>query len=175
MKRGLFVPVSRRARIGLGIAFFVLFVLAWWIVPVTVALLVGAIVHLWGRRPRFQRSFEEVEYFRRFHRLCEALETLGKPVLAAIEGFCVTGGLELALACDIRVGAKGSTYAIPAPVSARLRAPAARSGCHALSAQRKPWRSCSQLNPSRRKRRTASASSIAWHPRAVHSRKPSAW
>jgi len=41
-------------------------VLAWWVVPVTVALIVGAIIHLWGRRPRFRRSFEEVEYFRRF-------------------------------------------------------------------------------------------------------------
>lgn len=41
-------------------------VLAWWVVPVTVALFAGAIVHLWGRRPRFWRSFEEVECFRRF-------------------------------------------------------------------------------------------------------------
>jgi hypothetical protein len=41
-------------------------VLAWWVVPVTVALLAGAIVRLWGRRPRFRRSFEEVEHFRRF-------------------------------------------------------------------------------------------------------------
>jgi hypothetical protein len=41
-------------------------VLAWWVVPVAVALLAGVIVHLWGRRPRFRSSFEEVEYFRRF-------------------------------------------------------------------------------------------------------------
>ena len=41
-------------------------VLAWWVVPVTVALIVGAIVHLWGRKPHFRRSFEEVEYFHRF-------------------------------------------------------------------------------------------------------------
>jgi enoyl-CoA hydratase/carnithine racemase len=53
-----------------------------------------------------------VAYFRRFHRLCDALETLDKPVLAAVEGFCITGGLELALACDLRIGAKGSSYAI---------------------------------------------------------------
>ena len=43
-----------------------MFVLAWWVVPVTIALLVGTIIHLWGRRPRFRRSFEEVEYFHRF-------------------------------------------------------------------------------------------------------------
>lgn len=41
-------------------------VVAWWVVPVMVALIVGVIVHLWGRRPRFRHSFEEVEYFRRF-------------------------------------------------------------------------------------------------------------
>jgi hypothetical protein len=41
-------------------------VLAWWVVPVTVALVAGMIIHLWGRRPRFRRSFEEVEHFRRF-------------------------------------------------------------------------------------------------------------
>ncbi|MFB9832143.1 hypothetical protein [Actinoallomurus acaciae] len=41
-------------------------VLAWWVVPVTVALIVGALIRMWGRRPRFRRSFEEVEYFRRF-------------------------------------------------------------------------------------------------------------
>jgi hypothetical protein len=41
-------------------------VLAWWVIPVTIALLVGAIVRVWGRRPRFRRSFEEVEYFQSF-------------------------------------------------------------------------------------------------------------
>ncbi|MGK2900200.1 MAG: enoyl-CoA hydratase/isomerase family protein [Burkholderiaceae bacterium] len=55
---------------------------------------------------------EGVAYFKRWHRLCDTLETLAKPVLAAIEGFCMTGGCELALACDIRVGAEGSSYAV---------------------------------------------------------------
>lgn len=57
-------------------------------------------------------SKEGVEYFGRWHRLTTTLERLAKPVIAAIEGFCVTGGLELALACDIRVGAEGSTFGI---------------------------------------------------------------
>jgi enoyl-CoA hydratase/carnithine racemase len=51
-------------------------------------------------------------YFSRWHRLNAFIEELGKPVIAAIEGFCITGGLELALACDLRVGAEGSSYAI---------------------------------------------------------------
>lgn len=70
-----------------------------------------------------------IEYFRRFHRLCDALETLEKPVLAAIEGFCMTGGLELALACDIRVGAQGSSYAI---TSARIGTMAGAGGTQRL-------------------------------------------
>jgi hypothetical protein len=41
-------------------------VLAWWVVPVAVALLIGGIARVWGRRPRFRRSFEEVEAFHGF-------------------------------------------------------------------------------------------------------------
>jgi enoyl-CoA hydratase/carnithine racemase len=55
---------------------------------------------------------EGVAYFKRWHRLCDALETLTKPVIAAIEGFCMTGGCELALACDIRVAGEGSSFAV---------------------------------------------------------------
>lgn len=51
-------------------------------------------------------------FFGRANRLCALLESLTTPVIAAIEGFCITGGFELAMACDIRVGAKGSSYAI---------------------------------------------------------------
>ena len=53
-----------------------------------------------------------VTYFKRWHRLCDTLENLGKPVIAAIEGFCLTGGCELALACDLRVAAEGSSFGI---------------------------------------------------------------
>ena len=51
-------------------------------------------------------------FFGRANRLCALLESLNKPVIAAIEGFCMTGGLEVALACDLRIGAHGSSYAI---------------------------------------------------------------
>lgn len=51
-------------------------------------------------------------FFGRANRLLAMIEIVDKPVLAAIEGFCMTGGCELALACDIRIGAKGSSYAV---------------------------------------------------------------
>lgn len=35
--------------------------------------------------------------------VCSRLETLGKPSIAAIDGVCTAGGLELALSCDMRV------------------------------------------------------------------------
>jgi enoyl-CoA hydratase len=37
---------------------------------------------------------------------------LGKPVIAAIEGYCVAGGMELALWCDVRVAAENAVLGI---------------------------------------------------------------
>lgn len=47
------------------------------------------------------------------HRACHALRALPVPSIARIEGYCLGGGMELAAACDLRVGAQSSRYGMP--------------------------------------------------------------
>ncbi|MDP3938431.1 MAG: enoyl-CoA hydratase-related protein [Deltaproteobacteria bacterium] len=46
-------------------------------------------------------------------RLVDRIENLGKPVVCAIRGACVGGGLELALGCHFRLAAEGARIALP--------------------------------------------------------------
>jgi enoyl-CoA hydratase/carnithine racemase len=49
-------------------------------------------------------------HMKRWEELTDTIENLQKPVIAAIEGFCITGAWELAMACDIRVAGEGASF-----------------------------------------------------------------
>lgn len=49
------------------------------------------------------KPLEIVELYEAYHACLNALESLDAPIVAALEGYCLGGGLELALACDVIV------------------------------------------------------------------------
>lgn len=56
---------------------------------------------------------EALEFARLGHALASRIETLPQPVVAAVNGFAIGGGCELALACDIRHCSTNAMFAQP--------------------------------------------------------------
>ncbi|MBD8526549.1 enoyl-CoA hydratase-related protein [Pseudomarimonas arenosa] len=46
-------------------------------------------------------------------RLMRKIETLGKPVIAEVAGFCLGGGMELAMACHLRLASRKAKFGQP--------------------------------------------------------------
>ncbi|MBI3762462.1 MAG: enoyl-CoA hydratase/isomerase family protein, partial [Chloroflexi bacterium] len=63
-----------------------------------------------------QLSAGEIEqiYHHRWERALRILETCDKIIIAAINGWCLGGGLQLALACDIRAARDDAQLGLPA-------------------------------------------------------------
>ena len=65
-------------------------------------------------KDRRRNMADEEEYGRISARGQEALATLSKPLLAMIRGYCVGGGVSIAITCDMRIAADDARFGIPA-------------------------------------------------------------
>jgi len=57
--------------------------------------------------PEYRREY------RAMHEIFDALERCEKPSVASIQGHCLGGAVELALACDFRISAEAATFQLP--------------------------------------------------------------
>ena len=61
----------------------------------------------------FRGGEDGVQYERRIDACVGLLESLPKPTVAVVEGWCIGGGLALATACDFRIATQGAQFGVP--------------------------------------------------------------
>jgi len=54
------------------------------------------------------------EWFHRCEYAFRSMETMDKPVIAGLQGYCIGGGLQVAIACDVRIAADDAIVGLPA-------------------------------------------------------------
>jgi enoyl-CoA hydratase/carnithine racemase len=66
-------------------------------------------------KERSTRTTEEMVYDRHYltSKSTSALSSVSKPVIAAIKGYCMAGGFEMVLQCDISIAADNSIFGLP--------------------------------------------------------------
>jgi len=62
---------------------------------------------------KISNSHEAYEYSRHIQSVFDGIENFRKPVIAAIGGYALGGGLELALSCDIRIASENAKLGLP--------------------------------------------------------------
>ena len=60
-----------------------------------------------------QTQDEKVAHTELGQSIADMIEQHPAPVIAAIEGYCLGGGLEMAMACDLRIAGAGATLGLP--------------------------------------------------------------
>lgn len=61
----------------------------------------------------FSDGTDGIAYEERITRVVNRLEEVGVPTVAAVQGYCLGGGLVLAAVCDLRVATRGSRFGVP--------------------------------------------------------------
>jgi enoyl-CoA hydratase/carnithine racemase len=73
----------------------------------------GDLQQLFGEEMAGLGREERMTLFDRFQRIYSRIEAYPKPLVAAINGLAIGGGLELALVCDLRVASEVAYFSMP--------------------------------------------------------------
>src|SRR4029077_2768734 len=73
----------------------------------------GDLRELFGEQMAGLGRDERMTLFDRFQRIYSRIEAYPKPLVAAINGVAIGGGLELALVCDLRVASEVAYFSMP--------------------------------------------------------------